>query len=255
MSVDATRATWQLTKAQVTQTEKMFLLSCADRAGETAECWPSIKRLCADTGMDRKTIISVRQSVMDKDLLEYTGNMEGRTKLIPVMRLTYVTQREDEEANSPKSGTVLNLNSTESGTVKQSRIRDTEPKRFEPKINTTSEQSSPSAPTPSGATPLDLVSIFAAELPSSPQPVVHAITKALDCKSRQAINNFKKYWQARLGSPLTEDSFRDYLNGLKESCPGFLAEYTNKRGRRQRNGLAAILNWENFEKYLNNVLF
>tara|TARA_R110000868_G_scaffold161317_1_gene391523 strand:+ start:21852 stop:22652 length:801 start_codon:yes stop_codon:yes gene_type:complete len=118
-----------------------------------------------------------------------------------------------------------------------------------------SEQSSPPASTPSGATPLNLASIFAEELPASPQPVINVITNALDSKSRQAINNFKKYWHKRLDEPLTEDSFRGYLKGLKETCPGFLDEYTNHRGRRQINGLKSILNWENFEKYLNNTLF
>lgn len=135
MSVKATLATWGLTKKQVTSSEKLFLLSCADRAGESHECWPSIKRLCENTGMDRKTIIKVRQSVVDKGLLVYTGRFEGRTGLIPVMQLTYVDESSSEfsvehKLNSPKNGTG---NGTKSGTLKQSQKRDTEPKRIEPK--------------------------------------------------------------------------------------------------------------------------
>ena len=90
MSIEATLATWKLTKKQVTPTEKLFLLSCANRAGESHECWPSLKRLCADTGMDRKTLIKVRQSVIDKGFLVYTGSFTGRSKQIPIMQLTYV---------------------------------------------------------------------------------------------------------------------------------------------------------------------
>jgi len=135
MSVDATVATWKLDKSQVTSSEKLFLLSCADRAGESHECWPSIKRLSANTGLERKTIMKVRQSVIGKGLVEYTGSFQGKTKLIPVMRLTYVddsvselssTENGTVNNNSPKNGTG---NSPKNGTAKQSQKRDTEPKR------------------------------------------------------------------------------------------------------------------------------
>lgn len=141
MSVEATLATWRLSKKQVTSAEKLFLLSCADRAGEGAECWPSIKRLCADTCLDRKTIIDVRRSVIEKGLMAYTGQMRGRTKSVPVMVLTYVKERHCEEnttstktgigkkekISSPKNGTG---SSPKNGTAKQSQKRDTEPKRY-----------------------------------------------------------------------------------------------------------------------------
>lgn len=126
MSVDATISTWKLSKLQVTATEKLFLLSCADRAGEEGICWPSIKRLCADTCLDRKTIIKIRQSCIDKGLLVYTGEKKGRTKSVEVMRLTYVSSRIDEDLSSPKNGTG---SSPKNGTTKQSQNWDTESKR------------------------------------------------------------------------------------------------------------------------------
>lgn len=131
MSVEATLATWRLTKKQVSSTEKLFLLSCANRAGESHECWPSIKRLCADTGMDRKTVISVRQSTIDKGLLAYTGSFRGRSGQIPVMQLTYVDNSvseftSTESTTSPKNGTST---SPKNGTGDQSQKRDTESKR------------------------------------------------------------------------------------------------------------------------------
>lgn len=144
MSIDATIATWKLTKQQVTSTEKLFLLTCADRAGENGVCWPSIKRICADTCLDRKTVIDARQSVIEKGLMEYTGDMIGKTKLIPIMRLTYVIERHSEDVNSTENGTDNYLNSTENGTgngtengtVKQYRKRDTESIIREPIIRT-----------------------------------------------------------------------------------------------------------------------
>lgn len=90
MSIEATLATFKLTKDQVTATEKLFLLCCANRADENHECYPSLKRLMSDTGLDRKTIIKIRQSVIDKKLMIYTGRFVGRSNQIPVMNLVYV---------------------------------------------------------------------------------------------------------------------------------------------------------------------
>lgn len=66
MSVDATRWAWsQVLKAS----EKLVLLALADRAGESNECWPSIDRLVNDTGLERKTVLSVIARLEDKGLL------------------------------------------------------------------------------------------------------------------------------------------------------------------------------------------
>lgn len=152
MSIDATRATWKLGK-QVTAIQKLLLLSLADRAGESGQCWPSLKRLEADTNLNRKTIIENRQTLIALGLLEYTGHYQGKQKQIPVMRLTYVNNREDEEHSDKdftgtENGTGSNFTSTENntgtstenGTGNQYRKRDTEPKRLEPKRRTVKEK-------------------------------------------------------------------------------------------------------------------
>ena len=54
MSIDATRWAWSLQGIRPTQ--KLVLLSLADRAGENHVCWPSLQRLAFDTGLDVKTI-------------------------------------------------------------------------------------------------------------------------------------------------------------------------------------------------------
>lgn len=149
MSNDATRATWKLGK-EITAIQKLILLSLADRAGENAECWPSIKRIILDTNLDRKTLIDNRQQLIEKGYIEYTGDMRGRSKQIPVMRLTYVSHREDEEekpkpkptstnnGTSPENGTST---SPENGTGDQSQKRDTETKTNEPISLTTTTSS------------------------------------------------------------------------------------------------------------------
>lgn len=118
MSVDATRATWKLSK-KITAIQKLLLLALADRAGENGECWPGISRLIADTNLDRHTIVDNRKILIQKGYIELTGELKGRTKSIPVMRLTYVKNREgiftenQEFLSSVESNTASKISSVE----------------------------------------------------------------------------------------------------------------------------------------------
>jgi hypothetical protein len=53
MSIDASRWAWT---QQITPSQKIVLLSLADRADEEGYCYPSIKRLELDCSMTRRTI-------------------------------------------------------------------------------------------------------------------------------------------------------------------------------------------------------
>ena len=129
MSLEATLATWELSKKQVSSHEKYLLLSLARRAGEDHTCWPSVQRMCDDTGLDRKTVISLRQDLIDKKIIKYTGEMKGRSGQIKVMQLPYVYEWEQKRnsprlndkddfyvVTSPKNGTGKKLNSPKNGT-------------------------------------------------------------------------------------------------------------------------------------------
>jgi DNA-binding transcriptional ArsR family regulator len=67
MSIDATRWAWQQT---VTPPQKLVLLSLSDRADEHHVCYPSIARLCHDTGLHRETVMGALKALSDKGLLE-----------------------------------------------------------------------------------------------------------------------------------------------------------------------------------------
>lgn len=144
MSVDATIATWSLTKKQVTPTQKLLLLAYSDRAGERFECWPSNKRLEIDTGLDRHTICENKQQLIEKNLIRFTGEKKGRTNSIDVIQLLYIKPREgyvkelDDILSSVDLPTASIKNEVSSGhlpTAKQWAFAHTEPKRIEPKIN------------------------------------------------------------------------------------------------------------------------
>jgi len=101
MSFEALLANFELPKGQVSGTEKLLLLSLARRSSEDYTCWPSLARMSHDTCLDRKTIISIRQNLVDKGLITLTGEMKGRSGQIPVMRLNYVHGWEVQR-NSPR---------------------------------------------------------------------------------------------------------------------------------------------------------
>jgi hypothetical protein len=68
MSIDATRWAWQ--QVIIRSTDKLVLLSLADRANEAHQCYPSIVRLAADTGCNRKTVMEAIKRLEDLGLIE-----------------------------------------------------------------------------------------------------------------------------------------------------------------------------------------
>jgi hypothetical protein len=108
MSTDATR--WAWLQGGIKPSAKLVLLSMADRAGETHECFPSIKRLCDDTNLDRKTVIRSIKALCDCGLMTDTGKRKGLTGQVIVYRLIGVASRsqtdEFEDINNTKNGTV-----------------------------------------------------------------------------------------------------------------------------------------------------
>lgn len=112
MSIDATMWAWR--QQQLSPTQKLILLSMADRAGEDFTCWPSNVRLCADTGLNRKTVYASIAQLIALGLLART-KMDGATN---VYKLLGVSGREGTRPpvsatkhTGPKTGT-----SPESGT-------------------------------------------------------------------------------------------------------------------------------------------
>ncbi len=101
MSLDATRWAWKL--RGVTPTEKLILLSYADRANERHEAYPSWRRLMLDTALSRHTIERRLLSLQQKGFMMKTGERQGRTKQVYVYRLIGVIGRDEEENLSTTS--------------------------------------------------------------------------------------------------------------------------------------------------------
>jgi hypothetical protein len=77
--------------------QKLVLLSLADRANEQHICWPSIYRLAIDTGLDERTIYRTIKSLTDKGILSVsviTVNSSTGPKIRNSYRLIGVDGRE-----------------------------------------------------------------------------------------------------------------------------------------------------------------
>lgn len=126
MSVDALKWAWM---APVdTSSERLILLSLADRAGEEHTAWPSTERLVKDTKLNLKTVKDVIARLIEKGFLEDTGKRVGKTGRVRVLRLLGVDCRTNpaENGSIPKQGN-NSSNSTENGSIQSTQNRnDTE---------------------------------------------------------------------------------------------------------------------------------
>lgn len=114
MSVDALKWAWM---APVdTSSERLILLSLADRAGEEHTAWPSTERLVKDTKLNLKTVKDVIARLIEKGFLEDTGKRVGKTGRVRVLRLLGVDCRTNPAENGSIQST-QNRNDSENGMI------------------------------------------------------------------------------------------------------------------------------------------
>lgn len=106
MSIDATR--WAWTAPVNNSSQRLVLLSLADRASDEHTAWPSIERLAKDTVLDKKTVQKVILELIDLGLIKDTGDRKGPTKRVRVLKLNGVKGREEytqiqNDSNTPKN--------------------------------------------------------------------------------------------------------------------------------------------------------
>ena len=126
MSIDATR--WAWTAPVNNSSQRLVLLSLADRAGEEHTAWPSIDRLAADTVLDKKTVQKVILELIKLGLVSDTGDRTGPTKRVRVLKLKGVKGREEYTQNrgdlNIKKPVNSKQNNPENGNIKQPQKRN-----------------------------------------------------------------------------------------------------------------------------------
>jgi hypothetical protein len=110
MSLDATIWAW---KQEITSTQKLVLLSLADRAGENDGCYPSIKRLVHDTCLNRKTVQRAIKAMAESGLISYNKTGFGKANSY---KLIGVQHREDK-SHDVSQGPTKNHNKPNNGPI------------------------------------------------------------------------------------------------------------------------------------------
>lgn len=118
MSLDATRWAWVAPVENCSQ--RVILLSLADRAGEDHKAWPSIRRLTIDTVCNRKTIMKHLDRLEEIQLLRDTGETRGNG--VKVYQLIGVHGREDAATDTKKGTSTKIGTSTKNGTATSTKI-------------------------------------------------------------------------------------------------------------------------------------
>lgn len=126
MSIDATR--WAWTAPVNDSSQRLVLLSLADRASDDHTAWPSIERLAKDTVLDKKTVQKVILELIKLSLVKDTGERKGSTKRVRVLKLNGVKGREECTQNRDDSNDKKLVNSKpnthENGSIKQPQKRN-----------------------------------------------------------------------------------------------------------------------------------
>lgn len=126
MSIDATRWAWAAPVKNSSQ--RLVLLSLADRAGEHHTAWPSIDRLAKDTELNEKTVQKVILELINLGLVIDTGERTGPTKRVRVLKLNGVKGREECTQNwddsSLEKPVKSNPNIPKNGNIKHHQKRN-----------------------------------------------------------------------------------------------------------------------------------
>lgn len=121
MSRKATDWAWRYQAS--CSTVKLVLLALADRADDDCECYPSVERVEADTGLNRKTVIKATKELEQAGAIIDTGKRKGATQRVKVYRLnldveTVPKAESFQKRNHTNNGT---LNSTKNGTLNSTK--------------------------------------------------------------------------------------------------------------------------------------
>ncbi|HGT3177544.1 TPA: helix-turn-helix domain-containing protein [Klebsiella variicola] len=214
MSRAATDWAWGL---EIKASQKLLMLSLADRADELHCCYPSIQRLVKDTGMDRKTIGKWINQMIEDGFISDTGERKGKTKQVRVLRLN-IEVKEAQKRNSTKFG-----NNTKNGHEtspildnKRSQNWDAESviePNIEPTLSARGQFISEAAKRRIGISPNGEIPFPPAFKPSADHVAI-ASEKGISIETE--LLNFRDYHQAR-GTKLIDwnSAFRVWLRNAR----------------------------------------
>lgn len=95
----------------------------------------------------------------------------------------------------------------------------------------------------------ELIQVYREEFPNNPQPHETVMSTSLEKVLRALIKRWPEADPEK--KPITSDSFRRYMVGLKQLSPKFaLGEYVTKDGNKKKNSMETFCRWNTFVKFL-----
>lgn len=95
----------------------------------------------------------------------------------------------------------------------------------------------------------ELIQVYREEFPNNPQPHEAVMSTSLEKVLRALIKRWPEADPEK--KPITADSFRRYMVGLKQLSPKFaLGEYVTKDGNKKKNSMETFCRWNTFVKFL-----
>ena len=250
MSIDATRWAWQQT---LKPTQKLVLLSLADRADEKSTCYPSTSRLEFDTGLNRKTIFKVVSELEKIGVLEVKRGLgKGNYyQLIGVQNRHETSTKKGTGKNketstengtasrvktSPKSGTSTRNGTSPKNGTDQSQKRDSNQsqKRYIEPIN---EPTNNHKEIKGETTAIEKPKVKRFKKPTLEEITRYIFEKKYVVDPDSFFNHYEsngwrvgknpmKNWQAAIRTWHTKDKRGDYGNNTTRSTPGQNREIT-----------------------------
>lgn len=126
MSFEATKWAWNAPVK--TSSQRLVLLSLADRAGKEHTMWPTLECIAEDTKLNVKTVQGVMGQLLKMELIIDTKKRKGPTNRTKVFKLNFkaspkesTQKREDSQG---KKGAQATSNTTDIGDIKSTQKRE-----------------------------------------------------------------------------------------------------------------------------------
>jgi len=91
----------------LTTATKSLLIVLAFRANDKNQCWPSYKSLMENTRMNKRTLIKSIKELEALGFISKSGEMKGKTKLIPVYTISIPETGAEVHLNKNKTSALL----------------------------------------------------------------------------------------------------------------------------------------------------
>lgn len=143
MSFDAIK--WAFKQQTKKSTEKLVLLSLANcvNSKHTDLAFPSAKRICEETQLNKKTIYTALGSLIEQNLIADTEQKVGRTQSVKVYKLNMQADPKTDQLSQEDLDEAEEISAPENGLTKHTRKRVSIESEADPKTDRSTPENGP----------------------------------------------------------------------------------------------------------------